>query len=52
MKVVIERTTPTGIKKVAELKVNDGVMYNLAGQKVGNGYKGIAILNGKKIVVE
>ena len=52
MKVVIERTTPTGIQKVAELKVNNGVMYNLAGQKVGDDYKGIVIKDGKKFVVE
>jgi hypothetical protein len=24
--------------------------YNLQGQKVGNGYKGISIVNGKKVI--
>lgn len=28
----------------------DGVIYNLAGQRVGNGYKGIVIINGKKYI--
>ena len=27
-----------------------GESYNLAGQKVGNGYKGISIVNGKKVI--
>ena len=29
---------------------NDAPAYNLAGQKVGKGYKGIVIINGKKVV--
>ena len=52
----------TGIKNVNELReapehplerknVNDNLnSYNLAGQKVGAGYKGIVIKNGRKIV--
>ena len=38
-----------GIKAVST-KVENGVRYNLAGQKVGADYKGIVIVNGKKIV--
>jgi len=52
MKVVIERKGATGIQKIVELKANNGVMYNLAGQKVGSDYKGIVILNGKKVIVK
>ena len=52
MKVTIERATTTGIEKIAELKADNGVMYNLAGQKVGAGFKGLVIKNGKKIVVK
>lgn len=29
---------------------NDGVMYNLSGQMVSNDYKGIVIINGKKVL--
>ena len=52
MKVTIERATTTGIEKIAELKADNGVMYNLAGQKVGAGFKGLVIKNGKKVVVK
>ncbi len=31
--------------------VIDGATYNLAGQKVGDGYKGVTIQNGKKVIV-
>ena len=37
--------------KIAD-KVNNGAIYNLAGQKVGNSFKGIVIMNGKKFVVK
>ena len=40
-----------GIKAVST-KVENGVRYNLAGQKVGADYKGIVIVNGKKFVVK
>lgn len=43
----------TGIQNVkAEKAANDGVIYNLAGQKVNSGFKGIAIVNGKKVVLK
>lgn len=46
-------TTPTGISKVENLKVaQDGKCFNLAGQQVGKGYKGIVIKNGKKMVIK
>lgn len=45
--------TPTGISKVENLKVaQDGKSFNLAGQQVGKGYKGIVIKNGKKMVIK
>lgn len=42
---------PTGIKtiQVSGAKTNDGY-YNLAGQRVGDDYKGIVIHNGKKML--
>ena len=46
-------TTATGISKVENLEVaKDGKCFNLAGQQVGKGYKGIVIKNGKKVVVK
>ena len=45
--------TPTGISKVENLKVaQDAKCFNLAGQQVGKGYKGIVIKNGKKMVIK
>lgn len=43
----------TGIR-AAELRkaVDDGVRYNMAGQRVGKTYKGIVISNGKKVLVK
>ena len=38
-----------GIKAVST-KVENGVRYNLAGQRVGNDYKGIVVVNGKKML--
>ena len=41
----------TGINGVhVANKHNDGKMYNIAGQRVGNDYKGIVIVNGKKYI--
>ena len=42
-----EQGETDGIKAVST-KVENGVRYNLAGQKVGADYKGIVIVNGKK----
>ena len=42
---------PTGIEAVkAAANANNGAIYNLAGQKVGKDFKGIVILNGKKMI--
>lgn len=41
----------TGIGSVKADKMN-GVRYNLAGQKVDAAYKGVVIMNGKKMVVK
>lgn len=43
---------PTGIQnvKVADAKSANGAIYNLAGQKVNENYKGIVIKNGKKFI--
>ena len=40
----------TGISTVNAQKMQNNVIYNLAGQKVGNDYKGIVIMNGKKFM--
>lgn len=44
--------TAEGASGISELKVvkAGGALYNLAGQKVGRDYKGIVIMNGKKVV--
>ena len=43
--------SPTAIMTIkAEPTYKEGVMYNLSGQVVDKSYKGIVILNGKKIV--
>ena len=42
-------TQTTGIASVNSNRKNDGKMYNLQGQMVGENYKGIVIMNGKKI---
>ena len=40
---------PTAVENVA-IK-NDGIRYNLMGQKVDENYKGVVILNGRKMIV-
>lgn len=40
----------TGIETIVTKTVANGVAYNLSGQKVGNDYKGIVIINGKKML--
>ena len=41
-------TQSTGITSIKNNRTNDGKMYNLQGQVVSEGYKGIVIVNGKK----
>ena len=45
-----EPFVPSGIAGVKAAVKADGVIYNLAGQKVGKDYKGLVIMNGKKFV--
>ena len=40
----------SGIYPVLRTENTDGNIYNLSGQKVGADYKGIVIINGKKVV--
>ena len=42
-----QATAVKGIKNIAE---NNGVAYNLAAQKVGKDYKGVVIMNGRKMI--
>ena len=49
------KSTATGISSIenGQLTIdNDAPAYNLAGQKVGKGYKGIVIKNGRKVVMK
>ena len=39
----------TGVKAAVKA---DGAIYNLAGQKVDKSYKGLVIMNGKKVVLK
>lgn len=41
---------PTGIATVDAKGFDNATVYNLAGQRVGNDYKGIVIINGKKVL--
>ena len=42
----------TGIKEIKTNKVAQNAIYNLAGQKVDANYKGIVIMNGKKVILK
>ena len=48
--IKVEAGDPSGISTVKAQKLQSNAIYNLAGQKVGNDYKGIVIVNGKKMV--
>ena len=48
LEIVIDGGTD-GIQNVQSAQQNNGTRYNLAGQRVGNDYKGIVIINGKKM---
>ena len=45
-------TTTTGISNIENVKLQDGKAFNLAGQQVAKGYKGIVIKDGKKMVIK
>ena len=40
----------SGIKGVKQVKANNGLIYNLAGQRVDASYKGLVIKNGQKLI--
>ena len=49
--ITYEQEVPTAIDAIKAADADDNApMYNLAGQKVGKGFKGIVIKNGKKLV--
>ncbi len=50
--VVYEVKGATGINTAKAAAQQDGARYNLAGQKVSDSYKGIVIMNGKKVVMK
>lgn len=52
-RVLFDESETTGISKLVEVKkVEDDVIYNLAGQRVNAVSKGIFIKNGKKFIVK
>ena len=42
----------TGISEINGTAVENGAIYNLAGQRVSNAQKGIYIVNGKKVIIK
>jgi len=52
LKVTVTRGGTAGIQTVKTQNAADGIIYNLAGQKVGKDYKGVVIMNGKKVVLK
>jgi hypothetical protein len=44
--------TITGIETVEANALQNNVRFNMAGQKVDNSYKGVVIMNGKKVVMK
>lgn len=52
---LVDVTAATGIEKIASnasKSAKSAVVYNLAGQRVGNDYKGIVVKNGKKYIAK
>ena len=45
-------STASGINNVNVAENANGAIFNLAGQKVANNYKGLVIKNGKKVVMK
>lgn len=41
-----------GIQNIVKPAIENGIRYNLAGQRVDENYKGVVIMNGKKYVVK
>jgi hypothetical protein len=53
--VVLVKKEATGINAIdnGQLTIdNEAPMYNLAGQRVGNNYKGVVVVNGKKVMMK
>ena len=48
--MVVYVIKPTGITEMYRINAEDGVRYNLAGKRVDDSYKGIVIMNGKKML--
>jgi hypothetical protein len=48
--VKLVKATTTEIKRVRHADISNDVMYNLNGQRVDKNYKGIVIVNGKKMI--
>ena len=42
----------SGISNITTAKMVNGARYNLAGQRVNAGYKGVVIMNGQKMLVK
>ena len=49
-KVELKVPDPSGVNTINVVKADNGAIYNIAGQKVNAGYKGLVIKNGKKFV--
>lgn len=45
-------STTTGIQHLDNHSPSNGQWYNLTGQRIGTHYKGIAIINGKKVIMK
>ncbi len=48
----IKSNTSTAISSVRHAVTNSSAIYNLNGQRVGQGYKGLVIQNGKKMIIK
>lgn len=44
--------TGDGVEHVAAEKVLDNALYNLAGQRVSDSYKGLVVKKGKKVIMQ
>lgn len=49
---IVVTYSSTGIQNVISPVVDNGIRYNLAGQRVDENYKGVVIMNGKKIIIK
>ena len=48
--VIASQDYITGVKDLKDLKDSKDSIFNLAGQRVGSGYKGIAVTKGRKVL--